>query len=70
MYQSLGESTLIKSLSKAALTQPAVPSGRKDILSPPLSSKVYISLLTMSVDWPTPLENNSVFSIKGNLISL
>ncbi len=48
---------------------PAVPSGRNVIERPPLSSKVYISLETTSVDSPTPRLNNSVSSKTGNSIN-
>ena len=43
----------------------AVPSGRSDIKSPPLSSKVYVSFSTISVLSPTPLANNFESSIIG-----
>ena len=36
---------------------PAVPSGRRVTLRSPRSAKVYISLLTTSVDSPTPRAN-------------
>ncbi|CAB4697860.1 unannotated protein [freshwater metagenome] len=36
---------------------------------PPLSSKVYISLLTTSVDSPTPRSKSSVSSNTGNSIN-
>jgi len=39
-----------------ALTQPAVPSGRRVRLSPLRSSKLYISFSTMSVTRHRPLE--------------
>ena len=58
----------MRSLSIAALTQPAVPSGLNDMLSPPLSSNVYISLVTTSAD-SLDLVKSSVFSTIGNLIS-
>jgi len=48
----------------------AVPSGRNVIDLPPLSSKVYISFVTISVDSPTPRTNNSVLSKIGVRISL
>src|SRR5215212_440553 len=43
----------------------AVPSGRRVIERPPLSSKVYISFCTTSVDSPTPRANSSVASNVG-----
>ena len=48
---------------------PAVPSGRNVIERPPRSSKVYISLLTTSVDSPTPRSNNAVSSKTGSSIN-
>jgi hypothetical protein len=42
-----------------------VPSGRSASLSPPLVSKAYISLVTMSVDSPTPRANSSTLSNPG-----
>ena len=50
-------------------TTPAVPSGFKVMLRSPLSRKVYISLLTMSVVSPTPRRNSSVCSKTGVRIS-
>ena len=43
----------------------AVPSGRSVSERPPASSKVNISLRTMSVDSPTPRANSSVASNTG-----
>ena len=51
-----------------ALTTPAVPSGRRVIERPPLSSNVYISLRTTSVDSPTPRVKSSVSSNTGSSI--
>ena len=48
---------------------PAVPSGRSVTERSPRSAKVYISLLTTSVDSPTPRANNAVSSKIGNSIS-
>ena len=45
---------------------PAVPSGRSEMDRPPRSSKVYISLLTTSVDSPTPRTNSPVSSNTGS----
>ena len=45
---------------------PAVPSGRRVTLRSPRSAKVYISLLTTSVDSPTPRANRPVSSKIGN----
>ena len=48
-----------------ARTAPAVPSGRRVIERPPLSSKVYICFSTTSVVSPTPRKNSSVCSNTG-----
>ncbi len=45
---------------------PAVPSGRNVTERPPRSAKVYISLLTTSVDSPTPRANSAVSSKIGS----
>ncbi len=47
----------------------AVASGRSVRLSPPRSSKVYISFSTMSVPSPIPRTNSSVRSKSGVRIS-
>ena len=52
-----------------ALTQPAVPSGRRVRLSPLRSSKLYISFSTMSVTSPIDRLKNSVASSSGSRIS-
>ena len=52
-----------------ARATPAVPSGRRVIRSPPLSSKVYISLVTMSEVSPSVRLNTSVNSNTGVVIS-
>ncbi|SHV98782.1 Uncharacterised protein [Mycobacteroides abscessus subsp. abscessus] len=44
----------------------AVPSGRRVTDRPPRSAKVYISLLTTSVDSPTPRANSPVSSNTGS----
>ena len=44
---------------------PAVPSGRSASRSSPLSSKTYISLLTMSVCSPTPRAKSCAGSTTG-----
>ena len=46
---------------------PAVPSGRSVTERSPRSAKVYISLLTTSVDSPTPRANSAVSSKIGQL---
>ena len=51
--------------SSAARMMPAVASGRSVNDRSPRSVKVYISLLTMSVEAPTPRENTSVCSKTG-----
>ena len=48
-----------------ARTTEAVPSGLRERLLPALSSKVYISLSTMSVDSPMLRVNTSVCSMTG-----
>ena len=53
-----------------ALATEAVPSGRSVQDLSPLSTNVYISLLTTSVPSPIPLTKRSVISIIGVLISL
>ena len=45
---------------------PAVPSGRSVTDRSPRSAKVYISLLTTSVDSPTPRANSAVSSKIGS----
>ena len=52
-----------------ARTAPAVPSGRRVMDRPPLSSKVYICFSTTSVVSPTPRRNSSVCSNTGVRIS-
>ena len=56
--------------STNARATPAVPSGLSVMLRLPLSLKVYISLLTISVVSPTPRRKTSVCSNVGVLISL
>ena len=53
-----------------ALAMDAVASGRRVMLRPPLSSKVNISLRTMSVEPPTPRAKSSVSSKTGVSIRL
>jgi hypothetical protein len=48
-----------------ARISPAVSSGRRVSERPPRSSKVYISLVTTSVDSPTPREKTAVSSNTG-----
>ena len=48
-----------------ARISPAVSSGRSVSERPPRSSKVYISLVTTSVDSPTPREKTAVSSKTG-----
>ena len=57
-------------LSSTARVTEAVPSGRSVIERPPLSRKVYISLLTTSVVSPTPRSKSSVCSKVGTRISV
>ena len=52
--------------SMNARITPAVPSGRSVTERPPRSSKVYISLLTTSVDSPTPRAKSVVSSNTGS----
>ena len=60
-----GCGSLCMPFSTYALATGAVPSGRSVRLRPPRSSKVYISLRTMSVAVPTPRTNTSVSSNVG-----
>jgi len=55
--------------SMMARTTDGVYSGRRVIDRPPLSVKVYISLVTMSEEAPVPFSNNSVGSMTGALSS-
>ena len=65
-YQSFtGRGSLCMPCCTNARTTGAVPSGRRVRLVPPSSSKVYISLRTMSVLVPTPRTKSAVSSKVG-----
>ena len=66
----IGKVYLLTPLSRIARIIPAVPSGLSETLLPPLSSKVYISLLTTSEESPEDLLKSSVCSSAGVLANL